>query len=125
MKTEIRGRIVVRRMTVSARLSKARVERYTGRTIRTLLDPRATGTSGLTLGIITYQPGCNVEPHSHDDQEALYVLKGRGKAKIGDESIRLEPGTAVYIPRGMTHSVSNSSAKPIDAVLIHAPVGSP
>ena len=111
-------------MTVSARLSEARVERYIGRTIRTLLDPKAMGTSGLTLGVITYQPGCIVEPHSHDDQEALYVLKGRGKAKVGDESIKLEPGTAVYIPRGITHSVSNLSAKPIEAVLVHAPTRS-
>jgi quercetin dioxygenase-like cupin family protein len=111
-------------MTVSARLSEARTERYAGRTIRTLLNPKATGTSGLVLGVITYQPGCIVEPHSHDDQEALYVLKGRGKAKIGDESVKLEPGTAVYIPKGMIHSVTNSSARPIEAVLIHAPVGS-
>jgi quercetin dioxygenase-like cupin family protein len=111
-------------MKVSARLSEAKTERYTGRAIRALLNPKATGTSGLTLGVITYQPGCIVEPHSHDDQEALYVLKGRGKARIGDKSVRLEPGTAIYIPRGMTHSVSNSSAKPIEAILIHAPVRS-
>jgi putative monooxygenase len=111
-------------MKISARLSGAKTERYAGRTIRTLLDPKVTRTSGLTLGIITYQPGCIVEPHLHDDQEALYILRGRGKARIGDKSVRLEPGTAVYIPKGTAHSVSNSSAKPIEAVLIHAPVSS-
>jgi len=112
-------------MKLSARLSEARVESYPGRTVRTLLDPDGTGTRSFVMGVITYLPGCVVEPHTHDDQEGLYVTRGRGRAKIGDEVVGLEPGVAVYIPKGVVHSVTNEYEDPLEAVLAHAPVCGP
>jgi quercetin dioxygenase-like cupin family protein len=108
-------------MSVARGAKDAREEKYPGRTIRTLLDPKTVGTDGLVLATITYDPGCEVEPHTHDDQEAIYVIEGRGRAKVGDESVELEPGTAVYIAKGVTHSVVNPNDEPIEAVLVHAP----
>jgi len=121
MNAEIRWIAAIQAMKVSARLDEARIETFAGRTIKTLLDPGATGTRGLTLGVIIYEPGCIVEPHTHSDQEALYVLKGRGEARIGSETVELRPGTAVYMREGVVHSVVNPSTDPIEAVLIHAP----
>jgi len=109
-------------MRLCVRLSESRVEQYPGRTIRTLLDPESTGTSGLILGVITYLPGCAVEPHSHEDQEGIFVVKGRGMAKIGSEVVDIEAGTAIYIPKGVTHSVTNPADEPIEAIVVHAPL---
>jgi len=109
-------------MRLCVRLSESRIEQYPGRTIRTLLDPKSTGTSGLILSVITYLPGCAVEPHSHEDQESIFVMKGKGTAKIGAELVDIEAGTAIYIPRGVTHSVMNPADEPIEAILVHAPL---
>jgi len=109
-------------MSVARRVRETEEEVSPGRTIRTLLDPRTVGTKGLILATITYEPGCALEPHSHEDQEGIYVIAGRGKAKVEDEDIDLEPGMAIYIGKGVTHSVVNPNAVPIEAVLMHAPV---
>jgi len=112
-------------MSVARRVRETEEEAYPGRTIRTLLDPRTVGTKGMVLATISYKPGCTVEPHSHEDQEGIYVILGRGKAKVGAEDIDLEPGTAIYIGRGVTHSVVNPNSAPIEAVLVHAPICGP
>ncbi len=109
-------------MKISVRLKEAKVEDYPGRRIKTLLDPSTVGSSGFILGVITYLPGCTVEPHTHDDQEGIYVMKGRGKAKIGGESIELEQGVAFYIAKRVTHSVMNPFDEPLEVVFSHAPV---
>jgi len=112
-------------MRISVKISEAKIEEYPGRKVSTLLDPSTVGSSDFVMGVITYFPGCAVEPHAHDDQEGIYVLSGRGTARIGSESVELEPGVAIYIPKGVTHSVSNHFNEPLHAVLAHAPVCGP
>jgi len=109
-------------MKLSVSLRDARVEDFPGRRVWTLLDPSNVGSIGFIMGLITYYSGCVVQPHTHQDQEGLYVLKGKGRATVDGTTVDLEPGVALYIPRGATHSVSNPYDEPLEAVLAHAPV---
>lgn len=46
------------------------------------------------------------EPHLHKSMdEVYYVIKGRGKARIGGEEMEIGAGDFVKIPRGMCHEI--------------------
>jgi len=48
--------------------------------------------------------GTGPPPHSHDWDEAFYVLRGEVAFTAGDVDRTAGPGTLVVVPRGTTHS---------------------
>lgn len=49
--------------------------------------------------------GGGVPPHRHrNDEEACYVLQGRYRFRLGDETLELGPGDVVHIPRPTIHA---------------------
>jgi len=66
---------------------------------------RKDQTSGaFSLVEVTVQPGKEppLHVHSHED-EAYVVLNGRITFQVGDERVDAEPGSFVYLPRGVPH----------------------
>jgi quercetin dioxygenase-like cupin family protein len=53
-------------------------------------------------------PGASHSPHTHDIEEAVIFLSGRGTLTIENERFLVGPGDAVLIPAGALHSTSNS-----------------
>ena len=53
-------------------------------------------------------PGASHSPHTHDTEEAVVFLSGRGTLTIERERYLVGPGDAVLIPAGALHSTSNS-----------------
>ena len=39
----------------------------------------------------------------HDDDEIYVGLEGRGTLEVGDESLAIEEGTALFVPAGAPH----------------------
>ena len=67
--------------------------------------------------------GAATPPHSHDDEEIVVVLKGRGVAKVGDREQPFEEGDTLILPPRQVHQlVCTDSA--IDGV-VAMPLGSP
>jgi uncharacterized cupin superfamily protein len=64
----------------------------------------AAGADGEDLGCSLYElpPGGRSWPyHYHTgNEEALYVLAGEGRLRIGDESVAVERGTYAALPAG-------------------------
>lgn len=48
-------------------------------------------------------PGMEVSPHSHPHEQLAFVLKGRMRFFIGDDTVEVEAGGMVRIPPGVTH----------------------
>ena len=49
-----------------------------------------------------------VEPHSHADHvDSFYVLEGEAEFVMGDETVRLGPGSYVAAPIGVVHGFRN------------------
>ena len=47
-------------------------------------------------------------PHSHDGfEETIYGLTGRSTFTVAGETIELEPGGSICIPRGVVHGFAN------------------
>ncbi|HET7384735.1 MAG TPA: cupin domain-containing protein, partial [Pseudolabrys sp.] len=44
------------------------------------------------------------EPHSHPNEQWIYVLEGTFRANIGGKEIDVRPGSVVYIPANTVHA---------------------
>ena len=54
----------------------------------------------LTVGELTLPAGSGPPPHTHPGDEAVYVLEGRLRYQIGDETVEGGPGDFFYLPEG-------------------------
>jgi quercetin dioxygenase-like cupin family protein len=78
-----------------------------------LISRESNGANEFCVGIGQFSPGEVHPPHYHPDAAEFYVLTGgRARLIIGDEVREIGPGTAVYIPRGTRHGISNPYQEP-------------
>ncbi len=62
------------------------------------------------------------DPHAHDDHiDAFYVLEGEPQFLLGDDTVRLGPGSFVAAPIGFTHTFANPGPDRARLLNIHAP----
>jgi len=74
---------------------------------KTLFSAGETPTSGLVQGVLEYPPGARSLAHWHSPVETYYVLAGSGVGRIGDATLPIGPGDAVFVPGGAVHSFEN------------------
>lgn len=63
--------------------------------------------SGLHIHITEVKPGVRHEPHTHDHDEIIFVLEGRGSEHSPSGPIEVGPGQVIYIPAGVEHGTGN------------------
>ena len=96
--------------------------RIGGLEIRYLVDGvvsgTATGMFELTIG-----PGARVPPaHSHSgNEEIVYVLEGKLRYSVGEETRDLGPGDRMHTPRGVVHAFSNPHGETAKALIMLTP----
>jgi mannose-6-phosphate isomerase-like protein (cupin superfamily) len=62
--------------------------------------------------------------HRHTNADNVYIVKrGEGTLTVDGETYVIRENDVVYIPAGMTHSLSNLSDKPFEIFEIYAPAG--
>lgn len=72
----------------------------------------------------TLPPGFSTGLHVHRVQEeTFYVLEGECRWQIGEQQVRAEPGTYVFIPPGVPHNIANASDKPARMIMTVSPPG--
>jgi quercetin dioxygenase-like cupin family protein len=59
----------------------------------------------MIVALMRMPAGTGAEPHSHPNEQWIYILEGTFRAKIGDNDIEARPGTVLYIPSNTVHSV--------------------
>jgi quercetin dioxygenase-like cupin family protein len=69
---------------------------------------RRTLTAGdkMMLIEVTLEPGTVVPMHTHPHEQTGYVVSGRMRLQIGDETLDLDPGDAYMIPGGHEHEAT-------------------
>ena len=72
-----------------------------------ILDRRILKEIGF-LAIATLQPGKEIEAHVDPMEEIYFVLQGTGEMHVDDESRRVGPGDATWIPTGSSHRLLNN-----------------
>ena len=72
----------------------------------------------------TVAPGFSTGLHVHAVQEeTFYVLDGECEWQIGEERVKATPGTYVFIPPGVPHSIGNASRSPARMLITVSPPG--
>ena len=72
-----------------------------GTKVTVLASNEATGVYGVTLQ--QGDEGMGPPPHSHDWDEAFFVVKGSVEFSYGDKTMVAGPGTLVHLPAGTVH----------------------
>jgi mannose-6-phosphate isomerase-like protein (cupin superfamily) len=53
--------------------------------------------------------------------EIYYILAGRGTVKLNGEPTRLQPGSVVVIPAGVSHSLEADASQELEFVIFGSP----
>ncbi|HEX9455235.1 MAG TPA: cupin domain-containing protein [Candidatus Binatia bacterium] len=81
----------------------------------------AAGLKNLEVHMMTVAPGeKSAEYHCHRyEDEAIYVLSGRGTSVIGDETFKIAPGDFIGFPGGgPAHETINDGNEPLVCLVI-------
>lgn len=80
------------------------------------------GAYSLVEETLLDDEGPPLHVHDHDD-EAFYVLSGRGVFVVGDERSELGPGDFVIVPRGAPHALARVGHDDLRMLVICSPAG--
>jgi quercetin dioxygenase-like cupin family protein len=58
----------------------------------------------MIVGLMRMPAGTGAEPHSHPNEQWIYILEGTFRARIGDRELVAKPGSVVYVPANVVHS---------------------
>jgi quercetin dioxygenase-like cupin family protein len=65
-------------------------------------------------------PGAATPPHSHDCDEVVLCLSGRGEVHIDGKVHRFGADSTVVLPRGRVHQLFNTGPMPLHTLGIFA-----
>lgn len=78
--------------------------------------------SSLFVGLNCFEPGQSQPPHRHPGADKFYyVLAGRARVTVGDESREVETGTLIWAPANVAHGVSDVVEQTVLLVAIAPP----
>lgn len=59
----------------------------------------------IEVGLYRMQAGTGADPHRHPNEQIIYVLSGRLRAKVGEEEAEVGPGGVIHVPADVVHQV--------------------
>ena len=66
------------------------------------------GSEGSVLLEQTFAKGGRTSLHAHDQgDELIYIVSGKGHARVGDKTQAIGAGDVIFVPRGSTHQITN------------------
>jgi quercetin dioxygenase-like cupin family protein len=79
-------------------------------------------TPRMQLDLYCVAPGQQQKPHTHDDQDKIYVvLEGQGRFTVDGAETVLGAGEAVVARAGAEHGLTNDGTAPLLALVVVAP----
>lgn len=89
--------------------------------INYLVDGSASQSVGMFE--LTVPPGSNVPPpHSHSlNEECVYVLEGKLRYSVGEDTRDLVPGESMFSAKGAVHRFSNPFDTATRALIVQSP----
>ncbi|MDB5042841.1 MAG: Cupin 2 conserved barrel domain protein [Candidatus Eremiobacteraeota bacterium] len=87
-----------------------------------LVNPDNCGTKYYDFRISSYEPKGHVEVHTHTEAEHVYyILSGKGLMTLGDETVVVEPHTAIFIAPGVKHAIDNTGIENLVFIVVAVP----
>ena len=90
-------------------------------TLHWLASASIGNATGLTLGRVRIEAGAANPRHVHDNcEEVLYLLTGRLRHSIGDETVELGPGDVLVVGPGIVHHAEAIADAPADMIVAYS-----
>ena len=97
---------------------------YVGRDpVRIKISP---GGSSGRFAMITQEvsPGTTIPVHLHENEdELIFIQSGTGEATLGDSTVPLSGGSALFVPKGAWHGGRNTGTGTLMWIAIYSPSG--
>ena len=75
----------------------------------------------MIVGLMRMPAGTGAEPHSHPNEQWIYILEGVFHANVGGKAIEAKPGAVVYIPADVVTVARSKTYSPAPAPARLAP----
>lgn len=59
----------------------------------------------IEVGLYRMAAGTGADPHKHPNEQIIYVLSGRLRARVGNEEAEAVPGSVIHVPSDVVHEV--------------------
>ena len=59
----------------------------------------------MIVGLMRMPAGTGAEPHSHPNEQRIYVLQGTLRGNVGEQKIEARAGSVIYIPADAVHAM--------------------
>ncbi len=93
-----------------------------GRFHKMIVKPDNLGTTTMSAGVAFFPGKSHAPEHVHQkEEEILYVLEGSGYKYFDDRRERIEPGTFMFAPRGVVHSLEATSEEQLKVLYVFSP----
>lgn len=94
------------------------------RVLKCLISPKLQDVRHVGIGMVILPPGNQSTPHSHEvEEETWFVVSGRGKLTIGDETVEIEPEMLITATPGKKHFITNTGDESLKMLWIFTPAG--
>jgi quercetin dioxygenase-like cupin family protein len=93
------------------------------RKAKLLIDEVLAGTRNLALGIASYPPEEKAEMHTHEGEEVIYFLEGKGEIETPEGKFVVKKGDALIASAHERHSIENKGDKDMVFLFIFCPPG--
>lgn len=105
------------------RAKEAARSSYTGRDTHFQLLTRSSLRKQMLPVRLELPPHKNTsrEQSPEGTEKFVYLLKGHLEVSVGEETIALKPGDALYFRASLLHGFTNSGATPVQALCVSAP----
>jgi quercetin dioxygenase-like cupin family protein len=99
------------------------IPNHKGYRITPMVAPESCPGAQIEFYVGEFQPGIGrALDHVHAKEDnVFYVLSGRATAKVGGEVHTLEPGDALWVPRGEVHNFDVIGGETFRVIAIFAP----
>jgi mannose-6-phosphate isomerase-like protein (cupin superfamily) len=71
--------------------------------------------------LMCVQPGDDIGKETHDVDQVLVFVEGRGEAYLDGEKSIVEEGSLVAVPAGALHNFINTGTRPLKLYTIYSP----
>ena len=102
-------------------MKMASADRLAAKTVRDGVSRRVFTGDGATLAWTTLEPGHTPRPHSHDYEQIVYIVSGRVRFTVGDESAEMGPGDVLLVPPNIEHFAETLGDEPAVDLSIFTP----
>jgi quercetin dioxygenase-like cupin family protein len=58
----------------------------------------------MIVALMRMPAGTGAEPHSHPNEQWIYILEGTFEADVGGQKVTARAGSVVYVPADVVHS---------------------